>query len=119
MFFMCKQCGEATMYERTSKRPGVCRDCYIIGDMDRFIPVDTPQESPEDRLHDPDTSEAAASQQEEQKHTTPSPYHLWHCPGEALEGMEDPEHPIRVPGDNYKWVLGLLQSQSSADTEDK
>ena len=37
---ICSKCGEEILGWQTSKSPGVCRDCYVINDMDRLIPVD-------------------------------------------------------------------------------
>ena len=69
MGFMCKQCNEPTPYELMSKSPGVCRDCYIIGDMDRFREYDIPQSLTGELSHTQEESSPEPSPEKLSEHT--------------------------------------------------
>ena len=118
MSFMCKWCGEATTYDRMSKRPGVCRDCYIIGDIDRFREYDTPQECPEDTSHTQEESSPEPLPEKLPEHTMisdPLPLNQRVLRGIPVEQCfatrEEQDKNIPEPSPP--------QSQSEADTADK
>ena len=61
---ICSKCGEEILGWQTSKSPGVCRDCYVINDMDRLIPA-----SPSQVTSHQSETDAVDTRQEDQSDT--------------------------------------------------
>ena len=117
--FMCRGCGERCPAYDKSNSPGLCRDCYSIMDMDRFIERDS---------HPVQTADTECSYRELDfvtgkwiplRQTSPLTLAQWRQILDMVGTLEEEE--LLTLADQGRSIQELepLQSQSSADTVDK
>ena len=111
------------MYDRRSKSPGVCRDCYAIADQDRFTEYareyDRTQRCSEDTLRSGRELDPVTGKWIPLRKTSPLSPDQWHQILDTVGTLEDEEVlPLADQGRSIR-ELEPLVSQSSADKVDK